>query len=82
MKSTIALATVIAFGFTAVNAGEMKFGDLDTDGSGGLSLFEVQTGAPQVTAEDFAAYDADSSGELSEDEFNSWIAAASEDPAS
>ena len=59
----------------------MKFSDLDTDGSGGLSLTEVQLHAPDVTAEGFAAYDADGSGELSEVEYTAWVQASSEGPS-
>lgn len=62
----------------AANAQQVDFASLDTDGSGGLSLAEVQAVAPGATAEDFARYDTDGSGELSESEFNAWLNAGTE----
>ena len=47
----------------------------------GLSLAEVQAAKPDVTAEKFAVYDADSNGELSQAEYDAWKAAKAEKPA-
>ncbi|MEM9014391.1 MAG: hypothetical protein AAGB02_04710 [Pseudomonadota bacterium] len=52
--------------------GESQFAALDVDASGGLSLSEVQSAAPDVTANTFLQYDTDLSGELSETEFAAW----------
>lgn len=52
----------------------VDFASLDTDGSGGLSLAEMQVAVPTATQEEFARYDADGSGELSEAEFGAWVA--------
>jgi hypothetical protein len=67
-----ALAAVLALaGGTAV-AQDDQFAQLDADGSGGLSLSEVQAVLPQATETEFAQYDADQSGELSASEFGAW----------
>ena len=72
MKQIILSAAVIlglsgaAF---AQDAMAPDFGSLDTDGSGGISLTELQVAMPGVTAEAFAAADTDGDGELSADEF-------------
>ncbi|GJL94895.1 MAG: hypothetical protein DHS20C05_13000 [Hyphococcus sp.] len=72
----IGLITIIGFTASAACAEDSDFAVIDTDGSGSLSLTEVQTAAPQVTAEEFITYDVDSSGELSAEEFSVWQEAA------
>ncbi len=72
----ISLITIIGFAASAACAEDSDFAVLDLDGSGSLSLTEVQTAAPQVSAEEFITYDKDSSGELSSDEFSAWQEAA------
>ena len=72
----IGLITIIGFTASAACADDSDFAVIDADGSGSLSLTEVQTAAPQVTAEEFITYDADSSGELSAEEFSVWQDAA------
>ena len=52
------------------------FNTLDTDGSGGLSLSELEAAGANVTAETFAIYDADGSGELSAEEYAAWAGGA------
>jgi hypothetical protein len=72
------LTTAAAIGLFAGVAYAGDFEQLDADGSGGLSLAEVQAAAPSVTTEEFAAFDADGSGELSMSEFDQWKAAAAQ----
>ncbi|MHA7870947.1 MAG: EF-hand domain-containing protein [Hyphococcus sp.] len=64
-----------AFGLaaTAANAQNVDFASLDLDVSGGLSLAEAQAIAPDLSADDFARFDSDGSGELSEEEFANWV---------
>jgi len=73
LKSAI-LASGLLFTATAACAQDQDsgFAGLDVDGSGGLSLEEVQAAVPDVTTETFAAYDTDASGDLSTDEFAVW----------
>ncbi len=51
-----------------------EFAAIDADGSGNLSLTEIQAAAPEVTATEFIAYDSDGSGDLSAEEFAAWKA--------
>ncbi|MBB5517594.1 EF-hand domain-containing protein [Amphiplicatus metriothermophilus] len=74
MNRLIPVAFVFAFLAGAAHAQGTDFPALDRDGSGGLSLQEVQAAIPDATEEDFAKYDADGSGELSEAEFSAWVA--------
>ena len=52
------------------------FSALDTDGSGGVSLSELQAAGANVTAETFAMHDTDGSGELSAEEYAAWAGGA------
>ena len=52
------------------------FSVLDTDGSGGVSLSELQAAGATITEETFALYDTDGSGELSADEYAAWAGGA------
>lgn len=78
MKSLTALGAVFALAAGAAYAQGDQFTQLDADGSGGLSLTEIQAAVPQATQEEFAQYDADGSGELSASEFSAWANAGSE----
>ena len=80
MKKLVAIAALAAaFAAPGALAGETPdFAKLDADASGGLSLAEIQAAKPEVTAEKFAAYDIDASGELSETEFATWVATKAE----
>ncbi|MEM8771557.1 MAG: hypothetical protein AAGD92_07905 [Pseudomonadota bacterium] len=75
---TILISLGFAMTATAACAVGADFEALDTDGSGGLSLLEVQTAAPSVSTEEFAAFDADANGELSKGEFEDWKASKKE----
>ncbi len=72
----IALTTILGFAASAASAEDVNFTSLDVDVSGGISLAEAQAVAPGLTGDDFAMYDADGSGELSEEEFANWVAAS------
>ncbi len=75
------LTSLVAIFATGALAEKANFESLDADGSGGLSLTEVQAAAPAVTADEFSAYDEDASGELSVDEFSTWMASQSDEAA-
>ena len=77
MKKRISILAA-GLGLFAAPAFAADFNALDADGSGGLSLAEVQAAAPSVTPEEFAAADADGTGELSRAEFDAWKAASTE----
>ncbi|MEO0880181.1 MAG: hypothetical protein AAFY22_10775 [Pseudomonadota bacterium] len=83
MKTPIAIAAIAALSIGAACAEEADveettiaqadaFTSLDVDQSGGVSIDEARVAAPDLTTEEFTAYDEDASGELSRDEFNAW----------
>jgi len=74
LRSLLFIAS-LGLAATAANAQSADFKTLDIDVSGGLSLAEAQAIAPDLSADDFAQFDADGSGELSQEEFAAWIAA-------
>ena len=57
---------------TALAQDDSAFSTLDADGSGGISLAELQAAGANVTEETFALYDTDASGELSAEEYAAW----------
>lgn len=76
---TLRLMTILAIGavsMSAAHADDSTFASLDKDGNGGVSLAEMQAVATYMTAEEFAEYDADGSGELSKEEFANWMNAS------
>lgn len=72
---SLLLTASLGLAATAASAQSADFTALDIDVSGGLSLAEAQAIAPDLTADDFAQFDADGSGELSQEEFAAWVAA-------
>ena len=60
---------------------DMSFADVDTDASGEVSLAELQVHWPDVTPEEFAAADSDTSSGLSADEFDALQAGMTPDAA-
>jgi len=77
MKKLLAIAALAAaFAAPSALAGEGKtFAEIDTDGNAAITLAEVQVVNPEMTAEKFAKYDTDASGDLSEAEYDAWKAA-------
>lgn len=76
---TIILSSFVVLGLSTAafaQAAAPDFASVDADANGGVSLTELQTAAPGVTAEQFATLDADGSGELSAEEFAAISAAA------
>ena len=65
------LSSLVVLGLSSAAFAQVPsdFATLDTDASGGLSLTEVQTAFPDLTAENFAAADTDGNGELSAEEY-------------
>ena len=78
IKSLTALGAVFALAAGSASAQGDQFSQLDVDGSGELSLKEIQAVVPQATKSEFSQYDADGSGELSASEFSEWANAGSE----
>jgi len=62
----------------AAPRGAAGFATVDADGSGGLSLAEVQAAMPDVSKDLFELHDADGSGDLSAAEFNALLKARME----
>ena len=71
-------ALLFVSGTAIASTSPIEFSALDLDGSGGLSLSEVQAAASETTAEEFAEFDEDGSGELSEIEYAAWATTSSE----
>ncbi|MBA4801388.1 MULTISPECIES: calcium-binding protein [Euryhalocaulis] len=72
MKNALIISAAALFAGSAALAGNIDFTAVDTNGDNQLTLDEVQAEKPEVTQEDFDAYDADADGFLSEDEFDTW----------
>ena len=68
MKKILATLAVVAFASPAF-AQMADFATVDADASGTVTWEEVQAALPDVTQEQYTAADADSSGDLSEEEF-------------
>ena len=68
MKKFSALIAALALSASPALAQD-AFTSADTDGSGTLSLAEIQAVMPDMTAETMAEFDTDGDGELSADEF-------------
>ena len=77
----------LSFAILGLSAGaafaqmDMSFADVDTDASGEVSLAELQVHWPDVTPEEFAAADSDTSSGLSADEFDALQAGMTPDAA-
>lgn len=79
MNIKLMLATTAVLGLAAPALAEAPaFEDVDTDGSGAISLSEVQAVAPEVTEADFDTFDHDDDGVLSQTEFEVWTMAQPE----
>lgn len=76
MKTLFTAVSAAAFAAGAALAQEtqISFVELDVNEDGKLSIEEVHAVAPDVTEDDFAAYDADGDGYLQEPEFETWLA--------
>jgi len=77
IKKMLSLSTIFALsaGSACAQDSDGGFSSVDTDGSGSISLAEMQYAKPDATAEDFTLYDTDGDGDLSLDEYAGWIAA-------
>lgn len=73
MKNVI-LATMIGFG-AAGAAYAQGLAEMDSDGSGTLSMEELQAAHPTLTAEAFAAIDANGDGAVDEAELAAGVEA-------
>ncbi|RDE10307.1 EF-hand domain-containing protein [Pelagibacterium lacus] len=81
-KTAFTLATLIGLSFAGgALAQDLDFATLDADGSGALTLEELQVAIPDLTAESFAMLDTDANGEISEEEFAALSAGGEAAPA-
>jgi len=75
MKKLIIAATAIGLSSAAfAQASAPTFAQVDADGSGGVTLTELQAVWPELTAEAVATADANADGQLDQAEFDAWIA--------
>jgi EF hand len=72
MRKTLVIASLLALTGGAI-AQDMTFTGLDADTSGEISYEELSVAKPDLTVEQFAEADADSSGALSEAEFTAYM---------
>jgi len=74
----IVLTTLFALGLSgaAMAQAASDFVSVDTDMNGTISLIEAQVAWPDLTEEAFAAADLDGNGELSAEEYDALVAAA------
>lgn len=70
MKTTLSPLVLVAALTAPMAVFAADFTSLDADGSGGITLNELQAMAPEATGESFAAADADSDGQLTEEELS------------
>lgn len=77
---TILISTASALALAGA-AFATPFEEVDQDGSGTISLEELQAVAPEATADELAVYDWDGDGELDRDEYEAWLADAESDDA-
>ena len=70
-KKLCAIAFAGLFASSAALAAEGDFAKADSDTDGALTMQEAQAAMPDITAEQFNAADADGSGSLSAEEFQS-----------
>lgn len=80
MKKLLATLAVVGFTVPAM-AQAVDFDSVDADGSGTVSWEEVQTALPEITEEEFQAADIDSTGELTEEQFEVLAGAGDMDAA-
>lgn len=69
IKTFTAMAVAGLFASTAAIAAEGGFAAADANSDGALTMEEMLTVMPSITAEQFQAADADGNGSLSEAEF-------------
>jgi Ca2+-binding EF-hand superfamily protein len=67
MKKILAALAISLLATTAAQAAEMA--DVDTDGSGTVSMEEASAAMPDLSEDAFNAADADGDGSLNADEF-------------
>jgi len=77
-RRLIAISTALTLAAGSAGADDSGFAAIDSDGSGGLSFAELQAVDFNMTAEIFAAYDADNSSELSAEEYAAWASSVNE----
>lgn len=75
----IVLTSLFALGLTgaAMAQAATDFASVDTDLNGTISLTEAQVAWPDLTEEGFTQADTDGNGELSAEEYDALVAAAS-----
>ena len=75
MKRQVLISTIAATAFAGTAFAQAPmFDTVDTDGDGVITLSEAQAFAPELTEDEFAAYDVNADGGLDEGEFEAWSA--------
>ena len=75
MKRQVLISTIAAAAFAGTAFAQAPmFDTIDVDGDGLVTLSEAQAVAPELTEEEFAAFDVNADGGLDEGEFEAWAA--------
>ena len=75
MKRQVLISTIAAAAFAGAAFAEAPmFDTIDTDGDGVITLSEAQAVAPELTEDEFSAYDVNADGGLDQGEFEAWAA--------
>ena len=75
MKRQVLISTIAAAAFAGTAFAQAPmFDDVDVDSDGLVTLSEAQAVAPELTEDEFAAFDVNADGGLDEGEFEAWAA--------
>ena len=75
MKRQVLISTIAAAAFAGTAFAQAPmFDTIDVDGDGLVTLSEAQAVAPELTEDEFAAFDVNADGGLDEGEFEAWAA--------
>lgn len=75
MKRQVLISTIAAAAFAGTAFAQAPmFDTVDVDGDGLVTLSEAQAVAPELTEDEFAAFDVNADGGLDEGEFEAWAA--------
>lgn len=75
MKRQVLISTIAAAAFAGTAFAQAPmFDDVDVDSDGLVTLSEAQAVAPELTEDEFAAFDVNADGGLDQGEFDAWAA--------
>jgi Ca2+-binding EF-hand superfamily protein len=75
MKRQVLITTIAAAAFAGTAFAQAPmFETVDVDGDGLVTLSEAQAVAPELTEDEFTAFDVNADGGLDQGEFDAWAA--------